>query len=44
MSEDLLTSFRLLLFGWGGVFLVLGIIYITSMLLTKFFPAHKAQK
>ena len=38
MSQDLLTSFELLLFGWGGVFVVILIIYFASLLLSKLFP------
>lgn len=41
MAENLRISLQLLLFGWGGVFLVLGIIYLTSLLLTKLFPVKK---
>ncbi|WP_279381634.1 hypothetical protein DOK78_002047 [Enterococcus sp. DIV2402] len=39
--EDLKTSFELLVLGWGGVFLVLFIIYLSSKLLTKLFPVKK---
>lgn len=41
MSQDLLTSFELLLFGWGGVFVVILIIYLASLLLSKLFPVKK---
>jgi len=41
MSADLMKSFELLLFGWGGVFVVILIIYAASMLLTKMFPVKK---
>ena len=36
--EDLKIAFELLGFGWGGVFVVLFIIYLASKLLTKLFP------
>ena len=35
--EDLKIAFELLGFGWGGVFVVLFIIYLASKLLTKLF-------
>ncbi|MBR8695788.1 hypothetical protein I8F94_03070 [Enterococcus gallinarum] len=38
MTEDLYKAFELLLFGWGGVFVVILIIYLASLLLTKTFP------
>lgn len=30
--------------GWGGVFIVLGIIYIASLVLTKLFPVKPDEK
>ena len=39
MTEDLYKAFELLLFGWGGV--VILIIYLASLLLTKTFPIKK---
>ena len=39
--EDLKIAFELLGFGWGGVFVVLLIIYLASKLLTKLFPIKK---
>ncbi|MGY3748841.1 OadG-related small transporter subunit [Vagococcus acidifermentans] len=39
--EDLRTAFELLVFGWGGVFAVLFIIYLSSKILTKLFPVKK---
>ena len=39
--EDLNIAFELLGFGWGGVFVVLFIIYLASKLLTKLFPIKK---
>ena len=41
MTEDLMLSFQILLLGWGGIFLVMIIIYLTSVLLTKAFPPRK---
>ena len=40
--EDLKIAFELLGFGWGGVFVVLFIIYLSSKLLTKLFTIKKA--
>lgn len=39
--EDLKIAFELLGFGWGGVFVVLFIIYLASKLLTKLFAIKK---
>ncbi|EOH97807.1 MULTISPECIES: OadG-related small transporter subunit [Enterococcus] len=41
MSADLMKSFELLVFGWGGVFVVILIIYVASQLLAKLFPVKK---
>lgn len=41
MTADLIKSFELLFFGWGGVFVVILIIYLASQLLTKLFPVKK---
>ena len=41
MSADLMKSLELLLLGWGGVFVVILIIYLASMLLSKLFPIKK---
>lgn len=41
MIENIKIALQLLLFGWGGVFLVLGMIYLTSLFLTKLFPVKK---
>lgn len=41
MKEDLLKSVQLMLFGMGGVFLVLFLIYLISQLLIKLFPVEK---
>ncbi len=42
--EDLRQSFELLVLGWGGVFLVLFIIYLASKALSKLFPIKKEKK
>ncbi|WP_429950757.1 hypothetical protein IGJ55_001216 [Enterococcus sp. AZ170] len=41
MSADLLKSFELLVFGWGGVFVVIFVIYFASLVLSKVFPPNK---
>lgn len=41
MSENLMLSLQILMLGWGGIFLVMIIIYLTSVLLTKVFPPKK---
>ncbi|WP_278252581.1 OadG-related small transporter subunit [Candidatus Enterococcus moelleringii] len=41
MSADLLTALELLVFGWGGVFVVILIIYLASQMLAKMFPVKK---
>ncbi|MBA0947299.1 OadG-related small transporter subunit [Enterococcus gallinarum] len=41
MTTDLLKSLELLVFGWGGVFIVILIIYVTSQLLSRMFPVKK---
>ncbi|WP_099098659.1 OadG-related small transporter subunit [Floricoccus tropicus] len=38
---DLEKALELLVYGWGGVFLVIGIIYLASKLLGKAFPQNK---
>jgi Na+-transporting methylmalonyl-CoA/oxaloacetate decarboxylase gamma subunit len=43
MTENLQKAFELLALGWGGVFVVLIIIYLASMALAKFFPAKKKE-
>ena len=37
MSENLLTAFELLGIGWGGIFVVMIIIYLVSLALSKIF-------
>lgn len=41
MIEDLYKVFELLLFGWGGVFVVILIIYLVFLLLIKIFLIKK---
>ena len=41
MTGDLAISFQILVLGWGGIFIVMVIIYIISMALAKFFPPSK---
>lgn len=40
-TADLVTASELMLFGMGGVFLVLFILFLVSKLLLKIFPADK---
>ena len=37
MSENLITAFELLGLGWGGIFVVMIIIYLVSLALSKIF-------
>lgn len=37
MSENLITAFELLGIGWGGIFVVMIIIYLVSLALSKIF-------
>lgn len=41
MSEVLEQALQILVLGWGGIFIVMIIIYILSMALMKIFPADK---
>ena len=41
VSGDLLTAFEILVLGWGGIFVVMLLIYVISMALAKFFPPSK---
>lgn len=41
MFETLEQALQILGLGWGGVFLVMLVIYLVSMLLTKLFPPEK---
>ncbi|MFQ7236008.1 MAG: OadG-related small transporter subunit [Enterococcus hulanensis] len=38
MSEALQKALELLVMGWGGVFIVILIIYLASIVLSKLFP------
>lgn len=38
MSEALMKALELLVFGWGGVFGVVLIIYLAALLIAKAFP------
>ena len=38
MSEALMKALELLVFGWGGVFCVIFIIYLADLLFCKAFP------
>ena len=37
MTENLMTAFELLGVGWGGIFVVMIIIYLVSLALSKIF-------
>ncbi len=41
MSADLIKAIELLGLGWGGVFAVILIIYLASLLLSKLYPVKK---
>ena len=41
MTGDLATSFQILALGWGGIFIVMIIIYVISMALARLFPPSK---
>lgn len=41
MFETLEQALQILGLGWGGVFLVMLVIYLVSMLLNKLFPPAK---
>lgn len=40
-SGDMATAFQILFLGWGGIFVVMLIIYLVSMGLSKMFPPKK---
>ena len=40
MSENLITAFELLGIGWGGIFVVMIIIYLVSLALSKIFAPN----
>ena len=37
MTENLMTAFELLGVGWGGIFVVMIVIYLVSLALSKIF-------
>ena len=39
--KNLIEAFKILLFGWAGIFLVLFILYGVSLLLLKAFPVKE---
>lgn len=41
LTENLLKAGELMLFGMGGVFFVLFLLYLLSILLLKLFPGQK---
>lgn len=41
MINDLITSAKLLEIGWGGIFIVMIVLYIVIKLLLKAFPLKK---
>lgn len=43
VSTDLSLALQILVLGWGGIFVVMLIIYIISMALAKLFPPKKGE-
>ena len=43
MSENLLTAFELLGIGWGGIFVVMIVIYLVSLALSKVFAPRNPE-
>ena len=41
MTENLMTAFELLGIGWGGIFVVMIVIYLVSLALSKIFSPGK---
>ena len=41
MTGDLAISFQILVLGWGGIFIVMVIIYVISLALARIFPPSK---
>ena len=41
LSTDLSLSLQILVLGWGGIFLVMLVIYLISMGLARLFPPSK---
>lgn len=44
MSQDLIASFKLMGVGMLGIFIALGVIYLATVGLMKFFPAEDEDK
>lgn len=42
--NEIIEGFKVMLFGMGGVFLVLFLLYLVSKLLLKLFPAKRKAK
>ncbi len=38
MTENLMIAFQILGLGWGGIFLVMFVIYVVSLALARVFP------
>ncbi|WP_297035567.1 OadG-related small transporter subunit [uncultured Enorma sp.] len=43
MSENLITAFELLGIGWGGIFVVMIVIYLVSLALSKIFAPRNPE-
>lgn len=43
MSENLITAFELLGIGWGGIFVVMIVIYLVSLALSKVFAPRNPE-
>lgn len=43
MNENLATALQLLGLGWGGIFIVMFIIYLVSLALSKAFSPNDAE-
>lgn len=43
MTENLATALQLLGLGWGGIFIVMFIIYLVSLALSKIFSPSDAE-
>lgn len=41
VSADLTLAFEILLLGWGGIFIVMFVIYVISLALGRLFPPSK---
>ena len=41
MSGDLMTAVQILFLGWGGIFIVMAVIYLVSLALARLFPPSK---